>query len=120
MVLVKTLLQNAKLGRQPRRHALCCALLLVSITVLGQAVAQVQQDSAAIRSFKMHVPDTVLADLRRQLAETKWPDQLPGTGWEYGADIKKVRELADYWRTRFDWASTRGTHQSISPVHHGN
>lgn len=102
-MLIKTLLQNAKLGRQPRRHALCCALLLVSITVLGQAVAQVQQNSAAIRSFKMHVPDSVLADLRRRLAETKWPDQLPGTGWEYGADIKKVRELADYWRTRFDW-----------------
>jgi hypothetical protein len=23
----------------------------------------------------------------------KWPDQIPGTTWEYGADIKKVREL---------------------------
>jgi pimeloyl-ACP methyl ester carboxylesterase len=37
------------------------------------------------------------------LAETRWPDQLPGTSWEYGADIKKVRELADYWQNQFDW-----------------
>jgi epoxide hydrolase len=106
-VLVKTLLQSvAKSGRRPRGHTLCCALfLLVSISpVVGQTVPHAQQDSpAAIRPFKMHVPDSVLADLHRRLAETKWPDQLPGTGWEYGADIKKVRELAQYWQKQFDW-----------------
>ena len=45
----------------------------------------------------------MLADLRRRLAETKWPDQLPGTTWEYGADISKVRELANYWQKDYDW-----------------
>jgi epoxide hydrolase len=58
---------------------------------------------ATIRPFKAHVPDSVLIDLRRRLAETKWPDQLPGTTWEYGVDIKKVRELADYWQNGYDW-----------------
>jgi pimeloyl-ACP methyl ester carboxylesterase len=28
---------------------------------------------------------------------------LPGTTWEYGADIRKVRELADYWQKSYDW-----------------
>jgi microsomal epoxide hydrolase len=51
----------------------------------------------------MHVPDRVLIDLRRRLAKANWPDQLPGTTWEYGADIKKVRELADYWENHYDW-----------------
>jgi epoxide hydrolase len=41
-------------------------------------------------------------DLRRRLAEANWPDQLPGTTWEYCADIKKVRELADYWQNGYD------------------
>src|SRR5450755_2774279 len=45
----------------------------------------------------------VLIDLRHRLAEANWPDQLPGTTWEYGADIKKVRELADYWQNGYDW-----------------
>ena len=58
---------------------------------------------AAIKPFKAHIPDSVLADLRRRLAETKWPDQLPGTTWEYGADIGKVRELANYWQKEYDW-----------------
>lgn len=58
---------------------------------------------AAIRPFKVHVPASVLADLRHRLAETRWPDQLPGTTWEYGADIGKVRELARYWQNGYDW-----------------
>jgi pimeloyl-ACP methyl ester carboxylesterase len=58
---------------------------------------------AAIEPFKAHITDSVLADLRRRLAETKWPDQLPGTTWEYGADISKVRELANYWQKEYDW-----------------
>ena len=59
--------------------------------------------SAAIMPFNVHVPNSVLTDLRRRLAETKWPDQLAGTMWEYGADIGKIRELADYWQKGFDW-----------------
>jgi hypothetical protein len=59
--------------------------------------------SATIQPFKIDVPDRVLIDLRRRLAEAKWPDQLPGKTWEYGAGIKKVRELADYWENHYDW-----------------
>lgn len=79
--------------------------LLISIAPgSAQADSQAKQDSTGpIRPFKLHVPDSVLADLHRRLAETRWPDQLPGTSWEYGANIKKVRELADYWENGFDW-----------------
>jgi pimeloyl-ACP methyl ester carboxylesterase len=81
---------------------LAVLFLLPSIT-LGQTQAPAKPEPATIRPFKMHVPDQVLIDLRHRLAETKWPDQLPGTNWEYGADIKKVRELADYWQNDYDW-----------------
>ncbi|HEV2298060.1 MAG TPA: epoxide hydrolase [Candidatus Acidoferrales bacterium] len=68
-------------------------------------ISDTEQQSAtpAIQPFKAHVPDSVLADLDRRLAATKWPGQLPGTSWEYGADIKKVRELADYWQKQYNW-----------------
>jgi pimeloyl-ACP methyl ester carboxylesterase len=82
---------------------LLAALLLLPSTALGQAQLPAKPGPATIRPFKVHVPDRVLIDLRRRLAETKWPDQLPGTTWEYGADIKKVRELADYWQNSYDW-----------------
>jgi pimeloyl-ACP methyl ester carboxylesterase len=79
------------------------ALLLLSSIALGQPQLLAKPEPAAIRPFKAHVPERVLIDLRRRLADTKWPDQLPGTTWEYGADIKKVRELADYWQNGYDW-----------------
>jgi epoxide hydrolase len=92
--------------RAERTVSQCGRLLLAALFCLpsiapGQAPAK--PGAAAIRPFKVHVPDSVLIDLRHRLAETKWPDQIPGTTWEYGADIKKVRELAEYWQNSYDW-----------------
>jgi microsomal epoxide hydrolase len=57
----------------------------------------------AIRPFKIEVPDAALADLRERLARTRWPDQIPGTGWEYGTELGYLKELCETWRTRYDW-----------------
>ncbi|HEV2289869.1 MAG TPA: alpha/beta fold hydrolase [Candidatus Acidoferrales bacterium] len=65
--------------------------------------AKQQSQASDIQPFKVHVADSVLEDLDRRLAATRWPDQLPGTTSEYGVDIKKVRELADYWQKQFNW-----------------
>jgi pimeloyl-ACP methyl ester carboxylesterase len=56
-----------------------------------------------IRPFKIAVPQEVIEDLHERLARTRWPDEVRGSGWRYGADLSYIRELADYWRTKFDW-----------------
>jgi pimeloyl-ACP methyl ester carboxylesterase len=56
-----------------------------------------------LRPFQIAVPDAVLDDLRERLARTRWPDALPGTGWDYGADVDYVRDLCGYWRDGYDW-----------------
>ena len=56
-----------------------------------------------ILPFKIAVPDEVLADLRERLARTRLPDEVPDTGWEYGTNLRYLRELIEYWRTRYDW-----------------
>jgi pimeloyl-ACP methyl ester carboxylesterase len=101
--MMKTGFEKAKRTIWQRGKLLPAALLLLSAIALGQTQPPAKPEPASIRPFKMHVPDRVLIDLRRRLAETNWPDQLPGTTWEYGADIKKVRELADYWQNGYDW-----------------
>jgi len=60
-------------------------------------------DPAAIRPFKIEVPDAALADLRDRLGRTRWPDQIAGTGWDYGTELAYLRTLCDYWRTEYDW-----------------
>jgi len=60
-------------------------------------------EAAAVRPFRIDIPQGELDDLRERLAGTRWPDQLPGVGWDYGIALDDVRELADYWRTSYDW-----------------
>jgi epoxide hydrolase len=53
--------------------------------------------------FEIRVDDSVLDDLRDRLASTRLPDQIEGTGWEYGIPVDYVRELVEYWRDMYDW-----------------
>ncbi len=53
--------------------------------------------------YRIHVPDEVLKDLKARLRNTRWPDQLEGTGWEYGTDTQYLKTLVDYWANDFDW-----------------
>jgi epoxide hydrolase len=62
-----------------------------------------QDGQMDIRPFRIEIPQADLDELRDRLARTRWPDQLPGTGWDYGIPREVVRELAEYWRTGYDW-----------------
>ena len=57
----------------------------------------------AVQPYKIEIPDSVLDDLKSRLERTRWPDELPGTGWDYGSNLDYVKELVEYWRTKFDW-----------------
>ncbi len=59
--------------------------------------------SEAIEPFQVRVEDEVLDDLRQRLARTRWPDQIPDSGWDYGTDRAYLMELCEYWRDKFDW-----------------
>ncbi|HYL57765.1 MAG TPA: epoxide hydrolase [Candidatus Acidoferrales bacterium] len=54
-------------------------------------------------AFRIEVPDAVLADLNERLARTRFPDEVSDTGWEYGANLAYVKQLVEYWRTKYDW-----------------
>jgi hypothetical protein len=60
-------------------------------------------DAATIVPFKTRVADDVLRDLRARLAQTRFPDELEGAGWDYGTNLAYLKELVTYWRTAFDW-----------------
>ena len=60
-------------------------------------------DGNEVRPFTIDVADDVLADLRQRLADTRWPDEIPNTQWDYGTNLAYLEELVEYWRTGFDW-----------------
>jgi pimeloyl-ACP methyl ester carboxylesterase len=61
------------------------------------------QTTEEIRPFRVEVPESELTDLRDRLSRTRWPDALPGADWAYGAGLAWVRDVAEHWRTGYDW-----------------
>ncbi|MFD3728494.1 epoxide hydrolase family protein [Streptomyces sp. NPDC058671] len=53
--------------------------------------------------FRIDIPQAQIDDLHRRLDATRWPDELPGVGWDRGVPVGYLKELAAYWRTSFDW-----------------
>ncbi|MFF8193495.1 epoxide hydrolase family protein [Streptomyces bobili] len=66
-----------------------------------------------IRSFRIDIPQAQLDDLHARLAATRWPDELPGVGWSRGVPVAYLRDLAEYWRTTYDWR----THEAALNAH---
>jgi microsomal epoxide hydrolase len=56
-----------------------------------------------MRPFRIEIPQADLDDLNRRLAATRWPSELPDVGWDRGVPVDYLKELAEYWRTGFDW-----------------
>ena len=57
----------------------------------------------ALTPFRIAIPDAAVDDLKRRLAATRWPDEMPGLGWSRGVPTEYLKELAEYWRTEYDW-----------------
>src|SRR5438270_8475785 len=53
--------------------------------------------------FRIEIDQTVLDDLHSRIGNARWPDEVPGTGWEQGADRDFLRRALEYWAGDFDW-----------------
>jgi pimeloyl-ACP methyl ester carboxylesterase len=53
--------------------------------------------------FRIEVPQAELDDLRNRLARTRWPEEPSEFGWSRRVPAGYLRELAEYWRTDYDW-----------------
>ena len=66
-----------------------------------------------IRPFEIATPEADLDDLRERLARTRWPDQIPGSGWTYGTDLYYLQDLCSHWETKFDWRAQEEDRKSV-------
>jgi pimeloyl-ACP methyl ester carboxylesterase len=57
----------------------------------------------AIQPFRIAISDADLADLNDRLTRPRFPQQLPGAGWQRGVPVDYLRGLVDAWRSDFDW-----------------
>jgi pimeloyl-ACP methyl ester carboxylesterase len=53
--------------------------------------------------FQINIPQSALEDLQTRLANTRWPDEASGAGWSMGTSLAYMKDLVDYWQTKYDW-----------------
>jgi pimeloyl-ACP methyl ester carboxylesterase len=57
----------------------------------------------AIRPFRAEIPEAALADLRRRIAATRFPEKETVADHSQGVPLATVEKLARHWATNYDW-----------------
>lgn len=77
---------------------------LISLTCAAMPLPSAHaQSPQAVAPFTIHVPDAVLQDLKARLKNARYPQELTGTGWDYGTDLTYLKSLVSYWQNGYDW-----------------
>lgn len=77
-------------------------LIPTHLTAQPATVGAATED-AAIRPFRVNIPDEQLVDLRRRIAATRWPDQETVNDQSQGIQLAKLKPLVEYWGNGYDW-----------------
>jgi len=65
--------------------------------------AMPQTATAEIRPFHFKATDEQLADLRRRIVATQWPERETVDDATQGVQLATMQKLARYWATDYDW-----------------
>ena len=96
--------------RRASTARLCLYALGIAISVSGSSLAEAQTSAGReaagedqIRPFRARVPDADVAELRRRLVATRWPDKETVADQSQGAQLANLKELVRYWGTDYNW-----------------
>jgi pimeloyl-ACP methyl ester carboxylesterase len=70
---------------------------------MNDVARQTLSDQTAIRPFSVNFPEADLADLRRRITATRWPDRETVANESQGVQLATMQEVARYWATDYDW-----------------
>jgi pimeloyl-ACP methyl ester carboxylesterase len=69
----------------------------------SEVSTQTLSESSSIRTFRFECPEAELAELRRRVNTTRWPERETVADDSQGVPLELVQDLARYWATDYDW-----------------
>src|SRR5690349_8957290 len=60
-------------------------------------------DERSLRPFHYHASDEELAELRRRILATRWPEKETVDDQSQGVPLATMQKLAHYWANEYDW-----------------
>jgi hypothetical protein len=88
-------------------------LAATALGVVSAMPAPAADNDTAIRPFRVKVPEADLAELRRRIVATKWPEQEPVPDASQGVQRATMQKLARYWATDYDWRKVEARLNSL-------
>ena len=70
---------------------------------MPEPAAQTKEEPHSIRPFHVTFPDIEIAELRRRIKATRWPEREPVPDASQGVQLATAQKLARYWSTEYDW-----------------
>jgi pimeloyl-ACP methyl ester carboxylesterase len=98
-------LSKPKRNRQGHRVRAVTATGFCLAFMASPAASQISAptDAAAVRPFHLKIPEEALADLRRRIAATRWPDKETVADQSQGVSLARLQPLVRYWGSGYDW-----------------
>ena len=89
--------------RVSRRTLNAMLISAASIPLLNQKSLNAQAVASPPRPFRVEIPQAKIDLIFSQVRDAEWPDRLDAPDLRYGISWDYMKELADYWTTKFDW-----------------
>src|ERR1700719_751794 len=90
--------------------------IVIVVVISGVATAQnpnaAPTEDQSIRPFHFKATDATLADLKRRIAATRWPEKETVTDSSQGAQLATIKALAKYWGNAYDWRKYEDTRKA--------
>jgi pimeloyl-ACP methyl ester carboxylesterase len=90
-----------------RRHFLAVTAATVAAASSRRLNAMTEATAAqepAVRPFRVNFSPVDVADLRRRVKATKWPERETVHDSSQGVQFNTMQKLANYWSTDYDWS----------------
>ncbi|WP_431946791.1 epoxide hydrolase family protein [Actinacidiphila sp. bgisy167] len=75
--------------------------------------AMAAADDAGVRPFHIDIPEADLAELRRRVDATRWPDRETVRDGSQGVRLGTMHDLMRYWAKDYDWRKIEGKLNSL-------
>ena len=93
----------SSLSLPPTRRELLAAAAAAGALSLIPGTLRTAAASEAVRPFTVSFPKEDIAELRRRVAATRWPDKEVVMDTTQGVQLSTTQKLAKYWATDYDW-----------------
>jgi len=71
--------------------------------VMPEVAEETGGESSDVRPFHVSFSDVELAELRRRIKATRWPERETVADATQGVQLATIQKLASYWSTDYDW-----------------